>query len=129
MAFVYYNPNPQNLRVGDCVIRAVSKATGLSWEQTYAKIVVYGFMMSDMPSANRVWREYLRDNGFVKYLIPDTCPSCYTVNDFCRDNPQGIFILGVDGNNSGHVVTVIDGNHYDTWDSGQELPSFYWRKE
>lgn len=32
MAFVYYNPNPQDLHVGDCVIRAVSKATDLTWE-------------------------------------------------------------------------------------------------
>lgn len=129
MAFIYYNPNPQDLRVGDCVIRAVSKATGLTWEQTYAKIVVYGFMMSDMPSANRVWREYLKDNGFNRYLIPDSCPNCYTVKDFCNDNPNGTYILGIDGNNSGHVVTVINGNYYDTWDSGQEIPDFYWRKE
>ena len=129
MAYVNYNPNPQGLSVGDCVIRAVSKATGLSWEQTYIRIMIYGFMMSDMPSANRVWREYLRDNGFVKYLIPDSCPNCYTVDEFCKDHPDGIYILGIDGYKSGHVVTVIDGNYYDTWDSGQEIPDFFWRKE
>lgn len=129
MAFVYYNPNPQDLHVGDCVIRAVSKATDLTWEQTYTKIIVYGYMMSDMPSANRVWREYLKDNGFKKYLIPDTCPDCYTVADFCRDYQQGTYILGIDGNKGGHVVTVVNGDYYDTWDSGQEIPYFYWRKE
>lgn len=86
-------------------------------------------MMSDMPSANRVWREYLKDNGFKKYLIPETCPDCYTVTDFCRDHQQGIYILGIDGNKGGHVVTVVDGNYYDTWDSGQEIPYFFWRKE
>lgn len=129
MAYVNYNPNPQGLSVGDCVIRAVSKATGLSWEQTYIRIMIYGFMMSDMPSANRVWREYLKDNGFVKYLIPDYCPNCYTVSEFCKDHPDGTYILGIDGYNSGHVVTVIDGNYYDNWDSGQEIPDFYWRKE
>ena len=68
MAFVYYNPNPQGLHVGDCVIRAISKATDSSWEQTYMNIMIYGFMMSDMPSANRVWREYLRSKGFKKYI-------------------------------------------------------------
>jgi len=35
--------------------------------------------MSDMPSANRVWMAYLKKIGFKKYLIPDTCPDCYTV--------------------------------------------------
>ena len=129
MAFVYYNPNPQGLHVGDCVIRAVTKATDSTWEQTYMKIIVYGFMMSDMPSANRVWRQYLRDNGFKKYLIPDSCPDCYTVADFCVDHPIGTYILGIDGRNSGHVVTAVNGDWFDTWDSGLEIPDFYWRKE
>ena len=129
MAFVYYNPNPQDGHVGDCVIRAVTKATDSTWEDTYMKIVVYGYMMSDMPSANRVWRQYLKDNGFKKYLVPDTCPDCYTVQDFCSDHPTGIYILGIDGYKSGHVVAVVSGNYYDTWDSGQEFVNFYWRKE
>ena len=129
MAFIYYNPNPQDSHVGDCVIRAVTRATDSTWEQTYLRIVVYGFMMNDMPSANRVWRQYLKDNGFKKYLIPDSCPSCYTVQDFCIDHPVGTYILGIDGRNSGHVVAVVNGDYYDTWDSGREIPDFYWRKE
>ena len=32
MAFIYYNPNPQDSHVGDCVIRAVTKATNSTWE-------------------------------------------------------------------------------------------------
>ena len=27
MSFIYYNPNPERKLVGDCVIRAISKAT------------------------------------------------------------------------------------------------------
>lgn len=129
MAYVYYNPNPYENHVGDCVIRAVTKATDSTWEETYIKIMVYGFMMGDMPSANRVWRQFLKEQGFKKYLIPDTCPDCYTVQDFCVDHPKGTYILGIDGRNSGHVVTVINGNYYDAWDSGKEIPDFYWRKE
>lgn len=81
-------------------------------------IMIYGFMMSDMPSANRVWREYLRSKGFKKYLIPDSCPNCYTVKDFCIDHPIGTYILGIDGSSSGHVVVVKNGDYYDSWDSG-----------
>ena len=29
---------------------------------------------------------------------------------------------------SGHVVAVIDGNYYDTWDSGDKIPIYYWYK-
>ena len=127
--YKYYNPNPEHNLVGDCVIRAISKATNSSWEQTYMDIMVYGFMMSDMPSANRVWREYLRSKGFKKYLIPDSCPDCYTVIDFCNDHPIGTYILGIDGSNSGHVVTVKSGNYFDSWDSGNEIQDFYWKEE
>lgn len=129
MAFINYNANPVNNRVGDCVIRAISKATGNTWEETYTKIALQGFLMSDMPSANRVWMAYLKKIGFKKYLIPDTCPDCYTVQDFCIDHPVGIYVLWVDGQQNGHVVCVVDGNYYDTWDSGNEFPIFYWRKE
>ena len=61
--YVEYNANPQKKRVGDCVIRAISKATGMSWEKTYTEICLQGFRMCDMPSSNSVWGEYLRENG------------------------------------------------------------------
>jgi len=40
MAFINYNANPVNNRVGDCVIRAISKATGNTWEEIYTKIAL-----------------------------------------------------------------------------------------
>lgn len=77
--FVEYNPNPVGNNVGDCVIRAITKAMDKSWEDTYIDIVVQGFLHSDMPSSNHVWDAYLRDNGFNRYIMPNFCPDCYTV--------------------------------------------------
>lgn len=34
MSFIYYNSNPERKLVGDCVIRAISKATDQTWEDT-----------------------------------------------------------------------------------------------
>ena len=81
--------------------------------------------MYDMPSANRVWGEYLRSLGFVRRTIPDNCPDCYTVRDFCRDNPIGEFILGT----GEHVIAVVDGDYYDSWDSGREIPIYYFERQ
>ncbi len=123
--FIQFNPNPKRKLVGDCVIRAIAKATGKSWEDVYMDVVLQGFTMKDMPSSNDVWGTYLHQNGFTRHIIPDTCPSCYTVTDFCIDNPNmtGILATGT------HVIAVEDGNYFDTWDSGMETPIYFWQKE
>lgn len=125
MGYVNYNPNPARKLVGDCVIRAISKSTDNDWEDTYLDIVMLGLAMHDMPSSNDVWGTYLINHGFKRYIIPDTCPECYTVSEFCDDNPTltGILATGT------HVIAVSKGNYYDTWDSGNETPIYYWRKE
>ena len=121
-----FNPNPSSKRVGDCTVRAVSKALNQSWEKTYVHLCVYGFMFADMPSANAVWGAYLKSRGFRRHVIPDTCPDCYTLADFCEDYPQGTYVVCFDG----HVATVVDGKVYDSWDSRNETPIYYWsRKE
>lgn len=126
MAFVPYNANPDGLRVGDCTVRAISLALGKSWGDVHTGLYIKGYSMSDMQSANAVWGAYLRDHGFVRRLIPDDLPIDYTVRDFCRDHPNGMYLLAIEG----HLVCVIDGDYYDAWDSGNEIPIFYWvRKE
>ena len=124
MSYVYYNPNPLKLSVGDCTIRAISRALNWSWTHTYDALARQGFLMYDMPSANRVWGEFLKLNGFKKYQIPDTCPSCYTVRDFCYDYSIGTYILGT----GEHVICVVDGDYYDSWDSGNEIPIYYFKR-
>ena len=123
--WIEYNPNPCGRRVGDCAVRAIAKALNISWEEAYILIINNGFSMCDMPSGDSVWGAVLRQNGFYRKAIPNTCPDCYTTNDFCNDYPKGIFVLGF----GGHVATVKDGDLYDSWDSSNEIPQFYWYKE
>lgn len=124
MSFIFYNPNPGNRFVGDCVIRAVSKATGQDWDTTYDDICAIGGELHNMPSADEIWGEYLYRNGFDRHSIRNTCPFCYTVRHFCRDHPYGAYILKTDG----HVVAVVNGNYYDTSDSGNEVPIYFWAR-
>ena len=126
MSYAYYNPNPTNKSVGDCPVRALSMALEQSWEQTYVELALKGFCLGDMPNADSVWGPYLRDRGFTRHLLPDTCPDCYTVADFAADHPVGIFILSMPGR---HMLCVQDGQWFDSWDSGGEIPVYYWTKE
>lgn len=126
MGYKYYNPNPINRgSSGDCVIRGISKFLNQSWDSTYAGVCLYGFKLKDMPSANHVWESYLYDKGFHREILPDTCPVCYTVRQFCEDYPIGKYLLAT----GSHVVTVEDGEYYDAWDSGDEIPIYFWKDE
>ena len=117
-----YNPNPAGRNVGDCAIRAVAKALDLDWETAYVLISMAGYQMNDMPSSNSVWGAVLRKNGFYRHVMPSTCPDCYTVGDFADEHPHGVYVVGT-GN---HVVTIVDGTAFDSWDSRREIVSYFW---
>lgn len=125
MRFIYYNPNPRGKAAGDCTVRAISKATGTSWQEAYLALAIQGYLDGNMPSANAVWGAYLRKIGYTRHIVQDTCPDCYTVADFAQDHPMGTYILAL----SGHVVCVEDGVLYDSWQSQNETVLYYWEKE
>lgn len=121
-----FNPNPAGRRVGDCAVRAIAAALGVDWERAFDLLADAAYQMGDMLSSDSVWGAVLRMHGFYRTAIPNTCPDCYTAADFARDHPRGVYVLGF----GGHVATVIDGRVWDSWDSTDEVPQFYWyRKE
>lgn len=122
--YEFYNPNPLNKSVGDCVIRALSKALDKSWNDTAIELYIFAYDLKDMPSSNFVWGKFLNNYGFVKKLIPDDCPNCYTINNFVNDFNKGVYVIGT----GTHVVTAINGVYYDSWNSGDETPLYYFEK-
>ena len=117
------NPNPGRKEVPDCVIRAVAIALNKRWIDVYDELCALGRQEFNMPSADAVWGKYLYQMGFVPFLLPESCPRCTTVKLFCKMYPVGTYIIGT----GSHAVAVIDGNYYDSWDSGNENPSFFWK--
>lgn len=127
MAFIYTNLNPVANRTDDCVVRACAIATNHSWDTTYMDIARLGQSMGFMPEKGAVWGAYLRQRGFYRDIIPNTCPDCYTVKRFAMDHPKGTYVLAIDGS-PGHVVAVVDGDYLDIWDCGDEIPTYYYYK-
>ena len=118
----FFNPNPVSRNVGDCAVRAVSAALDVDWETAFALISNNAYQMGDMPSSNAVFGSVLRQHGFKRHIIPNTCPDCYSIGQFAADHPNGIYVVGT-GN---HVVTVKNGWILDTWNSSNEIPVYYW---
>lgn len=120
-----YNPNPMSRRVDDCAVRAVAKALDVSWEKAFMMLAENGFAMGNIMNGNDVISSVLRQNGFYRDVIDNECPDCYTIADFCNDNPEGTYVLGT-GN---HIVTVKDGIIYDTFNSENEVPLYVFFKQ
>ena len=121
--FIKENLNPQNKNVGDCVIRAISKVLNQSWGRTYLELAVYGYSMADLQSADAVWGQYMSDKGFKKALLPIDCPNCMTVREFAERYKDDRYLLFV----GEHVVAVVNGNYYDTWDSGDKIVIYFYK--
>ena len=124
MAYIFFMNNPLGKNVGDCAIRAVSKAMNMSWEETYKELSVQGFCMADLPNSEAVYGGFLFLNGFARKSIETECPDCFTVRDFCEEHPKGVYVLVCNS----HAVCVIDGSYYDSFDSGSEIPAYVWEK-
>ena len=122
--YSYYNANPYKIRVGDCVIRAISKALNQSWEDTYIDLTIQGYLMKDLLSSNAVWGAYLKSKGFTRDIVSNDCPECYTIEDFCDEHPKGTYIIGT----GTHCVVVENGCVFDTWNSSGESPIYYYHK-
>ena len=123
--FKHVNPNPKDKNVGDCTVRAISLAMGKDWDTVYIDLCLQGYMMSDMPSSNDVWGKYLTDNGWAYHRLQDSCPFCYSINDFCEDHMHGTYIVAT----GSHVVCVKDGCALDAWNSLDKIPLFYFERE
>lgn len=103
------------------MIRAIAVATGKSWERVFDELYRVGRGEFDMMSSNNVWGLYLYRLGFQPFLLPESCPQCVTIKEFSRHFPHGRYIIGT----GTHAVAVIDGDYYDTWDSGNLVPSYF----
>lgn len=116
------NPNPTKNLTSDCLIRALAIFLDKQWEYMYIELCVYAYAIYDMPNSMNVCMRYLTHLGYTRYLVPIHIQS---VKQFCEEYPNGRYLLVT----ANHAVTVIDGNYYDTFDSGDEMPIYYFTKD
>lgn len=122
--YEYFEPNPVRSGAIDCSTRALAKALDISWERAYVIKSLNGFLMGNEGVADEVWGSVLRQHGFKRKMVEDTCPDCYDVDQFCNDHPHGTFVV----KSEDHVACVKDGVLYDSWPSQHKTVIFYWYK-
>ncbi len=128
--YKYYQPNEKDLKdnYGDCTIRALSKALGLSWLETFDLMIPYcrEYQTPNIFNVDsKTEREILDRLGFDYYGISNKKGMKRpTVSSFAREHKKGTYILNV----ANHEVAVVDGVYYDTWDSGHKSLYGYYEK-
>lgn len=94
------------------------------WLRTYAALCAKGAQHCEMPSANEVWGSLLLENGYEEHSLLSKCKNCYNLIDFCNDHTHGEFVACT----GFHVIYCKDGDYYDSWDSGDVIPTYYFEK-
>lgn len=120
--WVKANPNPGKKNVPDCMIRAICIALNMPWKTVHKELCQLSGEEYSVPNDDYVWGKYLYSHGFQPFLVHYNCPVCITIDMFTKMYPKGTYIIGT----GSHAVAVIDGDYYDSWDSGNETPSFFW---
>lgn len=126
--YKYYQPNKKDIkdRQGDCVVRALTKVMNKTWLEVFNELIPYAIEIQCMPNSKTCYEKYLKDNGFEYRGISNKKGSKRpTVESFTKEHKAGTFFLNV----ANHVVSVVDGIYYDTWDSGQCCLYGYYEKE
>lgn len=107
--YQFYNANPLGRFVNDCTVRAISLASGETWDNTYRRLSHFACLRGIMPDDVKYIDEYLEDHFDKIYSYKEN--NRITVNDFVQDHPRGTYLITM----RGHITCVIDGVIYDTF--------------
>lgn len=113
--FQFYNANPLGRFVNDCTVRAISLATGQTWDQTYEELSKFAQAQGMMADEVRYIDEYL-DRKFIK-VCGCREDNRVTIGEFCEKYPKGTYLITM----AGHITCCIDGCIYDTFDPRGKL--------
>lgn len=112
----FYNANPKGLFENDCTIRAISLATGKSWDEVYENLSdiaqFEGTMMDD--------RDFI-----IKYLSTKYKKVPYladTVGEVADNYPNNILLITMNG----HITCSKYGVIYDSFDPRERVVEEAW---
>ena len=131
---VYFNPNPkirfnkrtgepQKWHLGDCSVRSVCAATGLTWVEAYNKMSESALKVFEPFNCSKGFEQCMLDFGFKKMSYPKG-KTRETVKEFADNHKNEIAILVL----SGHFVCCKNGNYHDVWDCGNKTVYNYYVK-
>lgn len=130
--YKYYQPNKKDLKdkQGDCAIRAMTKFFNISWLDAFDRLVIYARENQKMINSLTNIQMYMEDNNipYISIYRPKAKKKM-TVADFAKQYKNGSYMLYTRVGFGTHLVTVEDGQYFDTWDCGNKIVFGYWHTE
>ena len=123
--FHFHNENPRNRRTGDCVIRAIARASAMSWDAVLTGLFEVALEIKSELAYSHCYERYLKQLGWVKGKQPRKQDGTkYTVAEWCQEHPRQTMIVSV----SKHLTCIIDGKCNDIWNCTSKTVLNYWTK-
>lgn len=117
--FIEYNANPFGVYIGDCVIRAITKATGKNYMDVMDGLIAVADKHNWEIDELRTMNVYLLSIGW-EYCEINCSP---TVKQFAEQitDPRIIIV-------NEHATCTMNGNTYDTWNCNRYKVKHVYRK-
>lgn len=114
--YKFHNNNALGLFENDCTVRAISTATGNSWDDTYKHLSnlarLNGTMMDD--------KDFIREYLDSRYQRLENIP--YRVGEVAGAYPDNILLITMPS----HITTSVYGVVYDSFDCRNQIAEFCW---
>lgn len=116
--FKYCNINPEGKRVGDCVIRAISLALDIPYDEVLSILYTNSnYFNCDMLVRDCYSKVLSEDFGLPKFKGMGK-----TVREVIEDFNDSILIIRIEN----HLTASIGGVVYDIWDPSEEIVDVFW---
>ena len=117
------NVNPKNRKTGDCVIRALTVATGKDYNEIYKELFDISLKTGYILNEKRVEDKLLEKYGFIKHKQPRKVDgSKFTIGEIDKLVNNGVVVIRC----AHHLTAVLDGCLIDTWDCRCKCISNYY---
>lgn len=114
--YKFYNNNSLGLFENDCTIRAISTATGNTWDDTYKHLSNLARLEGTMMDDKDFIQKYLNERYERIYDLP------YSVGEVAGKYPDNILLITMNG----HITTSIFGTIYDSFDCRNSRAEYCW---
>jgi hypothetical protein len=115
--YKFHNNNALGLFENDCTVRAISTATGNSWDDTYKHLSNTARLRGTMMDDKDFIKDYLDEHYDRMYDIPET------VDQVAGAYPNNVLLITMNG----HITCAVYGVIYDSFDCRERIAEYCWK--